>query len=237
MITWKDRIEQVKATFAIKNNKQLEEQLGLGNGYVNDLIGGSKNKNPKRIIEALVERYKISPVWFFDESVGMFGDKQENAVKQESDLILAIRKTENNNEDRFSEIENRLTAIETLLKESQHERMQAVSSNKDDPLHTAENEPAYGDEEGAEEEYEEIPYVHDIAAGPPIPQSNGRYSSGTAPPYEERKALLRRKHPGQLDDGSRHPRRRHGTHPLRGRTQRQRDTSSPIRRKINTETA
>jgi len=154
MITWKDRIEQIKTTFGIKNNKLLEQSLGLSNGYINDLVGGIKNKNPSKIIVALTEKYKISPTWFFDESVGMFGDKQENAIRQESELILAIRKAENNNEERFSEIESRLTALESILKTEK-------------PLYTAEPAPAYGEEKKAK-----IPYVWDIAAGPPITQSD-----------------------------------------------------------------
>jgi SOS-response transcriptional repressor LexA len=179
MMTWKDRIEQIKSTFGIKNNKQLEQSLGLSNGYINDLVGGIKNKNPSKIIASLAEKYKISPIWFFDESVGMFGDKRENAIRQESELILAIRRVENNHEDRFSEIETRLSALESLVK--QEKPALRANPNKDYPSHTADlglvmvadgggtqhtydPAPAYG---GEEEEREQIPYVHNIAAGPP----------------------------------------------------------------------
>jgi SOS-response transcriptional repressor LexA len=164
MMTWKDRIEHVKTAFSIKNNKQLEELLGLSNGYINDLIGGIKNKNPSKIIVALAEKYKISPVWFFDENVGMFGDNKENTVKRESELILAIRKAEINNEDRFSEIESRLSAIETIIGT---EKPVPKAAARDGSLYTAEPTPAYG-----EEKEERIPYVWDIAAGPPITQSD-----------------------------------------------------------------
>jgi len=143
MITWKDRIEQIKAAFGIKNNKLLEEALGLSNGYINDLVGGIKNKNPSKIIVALTQKYKISPAWFFDENVGMFGDKQENLIRQESELILAIRKTENKNDERFSDIESRLTKIETLLKQ---EKNIFANSPKNEYLRAAETPPAYGEE-------------------------------------------------------------------------------------------
>jgi SOS-response transcriptional repressor LexA len=164
MITWKDRIEQIKTTFGIKNNRLLEQALGLSNGYINDLVGGIKNKNPSKIITALEKKYKISPVWFFDESVGMFGDKQENTVRQESDLVVAIRNAQNNNENRFSDIESRLTALESILKKEKPV-LRAVAD--DSPLYIADPTPEY-----SVEKKEKIPYVWDIAAGPPITQSD-----------------------------------------------------------------
>jgi SOS-response transcriptional repressor LexA len=170
MITWKDRIEQIKTAFGIKNNRLLEQALGLSNGYINDLVGGIKNKNPSKIITALEKKYNISPVWFFDDSVGMFGDKQENAVRQESDLVLAIRNAQNNNENRFSDIESRLTAIEAQLRREKYrdEKDNFVTIPKTEYLYVAaDSSPEYG-----VENKEQIPYVWDIAAGPPITQSD-----------------------------------------------------------------
>jgi len=172
-MTWKDRIEQIKTTFGIKNNRILEQSLGLSNGYINDLVGGIKNKNPSKIIVALERKYKISPVWFFDESVGMFGDKQENVIKQESELVLAIRNAQNNNENRFTDIESRLTNIETLLK---REKNIFATSPKNEYLYAADTSSAY-----SEEEYEEIPYVWDIAGGPPITQSDDTEETVSVP--------------------------------------------------------
>ena len=165
MIAWKDRIEQIKAAFGIKNNRQLEQSLDLGNGYINDLIGGKKNKNPSKIIVALEVKYKVSPAWFYDENVGMFGDLQEGAIKRESELVLAIRKTENNHEARFSEIETRLSTIESLLKQV-NPTPEAMIDVNDGPLYTADPEPEYGEEE-EEEDRDRIPYLQDVAAGPP----------------------------------------------------------------------
>ena len=176
MITWKDRVEQIKAAFGIKNNRQLEQVLGLSNGYINDLIGGIKNKNPSKIIVALGEKFNISPVWFFNENVGMFGDNQESTIKQESELILAIRKTENINENRFSEIESRLSALESLLE--REKPAPGPADGGEGPLHLAEPAPAYGEEE---EERRRIFYVHDIAAGPPIAMDEDRSETVAVP--------------------------------------------------------
>jgi SOS-response transcriptional repressor LexA len=174
MMTWKDRIEQIKATFGIKNNRQLEQILGLSNGYINDLIGEKKNKNPSKIIVSLRKTYSISPAWFYDESVGMFGEKSENTIRRESDLILAVRKAENDTKDRLLDIEKRLyrlemkmgldIMVENIPEFSDEPDLKTPASNEA-PSYTAEPAPGYGEEE---EEYEEIPYVWDIAAGPPI---------------------------------------------------------------------
>jgi len=178
MITWKDRIEQIKEAFSIRNNRQLEQTLELSNGYVNDLVGGIKNKNPSKIIIALERKFKVSPLWFFDENVGMFGDKQENAIKYESELIQALRKTEINNETRFSEIENRLSVLESLNK--QEEPSSKTSHNGDGALYTADPTPAYRIE-NRDEKYDKIPYVHNIAAGPPIPIDGDRSETVKVP--------------------------------------------------------
>jgi repressor LexA len=181
MLTWKDRIEQIKTAFGIKNNRQLEQALELSNGYINDLLGGKKNKNPSRIIVALGKKYRISPIWFYDDNVGMFGDKKEHAIKHESELILAIRNTENKNENRFSEIEERLQRLETALglksgenaaqcsdsvPECTTESASKYDANAPAADFTAETAPEY-----EAEPLSEVPYVEDIAAGTPIPQS------------------------------------------------------------------
>ena len=211
--------------------------MGLSNGYINDLVGGTKNKNPKKIIEALCKTYSISPIWFFDESVGMNGEKLENAIKQESELIKAIRKTEKDNEARLSKVESRIFSLEAFLglanylpehyivesgpkydEEAEEtekivkmvtaknfieikNRLSALESilgkkkpypetttgndgpvysaqSKPEYLHAAEPAAAYGEED---EECEQIPYVWDIAAGPPIAIDEDRNETVAVP--------------------------------------------------------
>ena len=176
MITWKDRMEQIKEAFGIKSNRQLEQTLELSNGYINDLVGGIKNKNPSKIIIALEKKFNVSPAWFFDESVGMFGDK-ENAIRQESYLIQAIRRTEINNETRFSDLETRLSALESIIKKDKPEIK--LTANNKGSLYVVESEPEYGEEE----EYEDTPYVHNIAAGPPTPMDSDRSETIKVPSH------------------------------------------------------
>jgi SOS-response transcriptional repressor LexA len=168
-MTWKNRIEHIKSAFGIKTNRQLEQTLGLSNGYINDLIGGIKNKNPSKIIVALGEKFKISPVWFFNENVGMFGEEQENILQPESELIQVIRRSENGNEVRFTEIESRLSALERLVSGEDSAPAAYPEEKTAKGGFTAEPEPEY-----SEEDWIKIPYVHDIAAGPPIEQDEDR---------------------------------------------------------------
>jgi len=191
MITWKDRIEHIKALYNIRSNRQLEQILGLSNGYINDLVGGIKNKNPSKIIVALRKTYDISPAWFYDESVGMHGEQVENAIRRESDLILAVRKAENDNKDRLFDIEKRLSRIEKTLgfdlmveniPELADEPTPETPDDNEGPLYTADPTPRYG-----EEEYEKVPYVWDIAAGPPIDIDEDRSQTVAVP-----KRLLRK---------------------------------------------
>lgn len=64
MINWEHRIEKIKIECSFRSNKQMEEELGLSNGYINDLLKG-KNSNPTKIIMSLVEKIRISPNWIF----------------------------------------------------------------------------------------------------------------------------------------------------------------------------
>ncbi|MDR0472897.1 MAG: helix-turn-helix transcriptional regulator [Treponema sp.] len=123
MFAWEEKIETVKTAFSIKSNKQLEEMLGLSNGYVGELIKG-KNKNPAKIITAMVKVLHINPKWFYNEASDPFGDnnvaQQENPEIQEklrfldsfSDHIINIVK-----KNGLNDIETRLTALESLLKQ------------------------------------------------------------------------------------------------------------------------
>lgn len=61
------------------NNKQLEEKLGLANGYINDIERG-KNKNPSKLITALYEVLRISPNWVYSGEGSMFLTGQESQL-------------------------------------------------------------------------------------------------------------------------------------------------------------
>ena len=65
-----ERINDIKRELNV-NNKQLEERLGLSNGYISDIENG-KNKNPSKIITALYEILRISPSWIYSGEGEMF---------------------------------------------------------------------------------------------------------------------------------------------------------------------
>ena len=65
-----ERINDIKRELNV-NNKQLEERLGLSNGYIGDIENG-KNKNPSKIITALYEILRISPSWIYSGEGEMF---------------------------------------------------------------------------------------------------------------------------------------------------------------------
>jgi len=167
MFAWEEKIEVVKSTLAIKSNKQLEEMLELSNGYIGELIKG-KNKNPSKIITAMVKILHINPRWLYNESLDIFED--DNAQQQKDPevkeklqfldsfndhIINTIKK------NGLDKIEERLTAIEARFEKEK--TYQVITSDKDEPLYTAEPTHSYGEEE----EYDNIFFVHNIAAGPP----------------------------------------------------------------------
>ncbi len=75
-------------------------------------------------------------------------------------------------EPKLEKLDSRLTVIECQQKKEKPVPAPPKQSNpaaNEGPLYTAENEPEYDEEE---EEREYIPYVHEIAAGPPITQND-----------------------------------------------------------------
>jgi SOS-response transcriptional repressor LexA len=203
MLTWEERIERIKDACSIKNNKQLEERLGLANGYINDLLKG-KNKNPGKLAAALMKDLGINPMWFEDETRDIFGkidfdklappnppllselDKYIKSVVSDDIMRILIRlKTVENvlgisplNQKPKATLEESLAALQRRgTAESSHE-----TPDDNEGMYTAEPTPSYG-----EEEYEKVPYVWDIAAGPPIDIDEDRSETVAVP-----KRLLKR---------------------------------------------
>jgi SOS-response transcriptional repressor LexA len=204
MLTWENRIERIKEACAIKNNKQLEERLGLANGYINDLLKG-KNKNPGKLAASLMKELLINPMWLEDETYDMFGQPDlEKLIPFKppllQDLEKYIKEVVSNDlmqiQIRLKTVENTLgiaplgqkpmppveQSLATIQKrepgppqvppkeDSTSERPPNYLDHASEPvvLHLAGPEPEY---EAEPEERVQIPYVEDIAAGPPIPQS------------------------------------------------------------------
>jgi len=76
---------------------------------------------------------------------------------------------------KFSEIETRLSALESLI--IQEKTASGAESDDNDALYTSDRAPAYGEEE----ETERVPYAWDIAAGPPIAMDEDRSETVAVP--------------------------------------------------------
>jgi SOS-response transcriptional repressor LexA len=100
---------------------------------------------------------------------------QKSRLEQDLDETIAAH-------PKFTKIEARLSALEALLgKENPASKPPADNEGS---MYTAEPAPIYGEDE---EEYEKIPYVWDIAAGPPIDIDEDRGEAVAVP-----KRLLKR---------------------------------------------
>ena len=188
MLTWEERIERIKEACSIKNNKQLEERLGLANGYINDLLKG-KNKNPGKLAAALMKNLMINPMWFEDETRDIFGKIDfEKLAPPNPPLLSELDKyIKSVLSDDIIRILNRLKTIESVLgiptvkpepKATLEESLAALQRRGTKDSYTAESAPAYGEED---EEREQIPYVWDIAAGPPIAIDEDRSETVAVP--------------------------------------------------------
>jgi SOS-response transcriptional repressor LexA len=155
-----ERLKKARQSLGL-SQIEIAEVLGFQSNFLSNIERGAK-KPPKKLIELFSSRYKINANWILTGEGGM---AIENAVTTKA--IPLVKEMENLingiTSQKFSEIEARLSALEAQLK--QEKPALQTSTGKEGPLYTAETAPGYG-EEG--EEYEEIPYVWDIAAGPPI---------------------------------------------------------------------
>jgi SOS-response transcriptional repressor LexA len=186
MLTWEERVERVKEACSIKNNRQLEERLGLANGYINDLLKG-KNKNPGKLAAALMKELLINPMWLEDETCDMFGQIDfEKLIPPKPPLLKDLENyIKEVVSDDIMRIQIRLNTVESALGISpaspkprpaleqspatlQKREFKPPRSSPGGDF-TGEPEPEYGAEEQAR-----VPFVENIAAGPPIPQSEDR---------------------------------------------------------------
>jgi len=170
MLTWEERIERIKEACSIKNNKQLEERLGLANGHINDIIKG-KNKNPGKLAAALMKDLGVNPMWFEDETQDIFGKIDFEKLNPPNPPLLSEldKYIKSVVSDDIGRILIRLKNVESILGIPQKKNKEIYTSErKPEYLYVAEPpSPAY-----IEEKEKRIPYVWDIAAGPPMTQSD-----------------------------------------------------------------
>jgi SOS-response transcriptional repressor LexA len=151
-----DRFKETREKLGL-NQSELARSIGANPSIMSDIERGDKEPS-KKIISALIVKYRINSNWLLTGEGDMYiKDElpQRSRLEQELDETIAAH-------PKFSEIESRLAALEALLK--QESPADSSASGGEAPLFTLDPAPEYGEEE----EYEEIPYVYDIAAGPPI---------------------------------------------------------------------
>ena len=176
MIDWESKIEALLTTFNC-NISQLESKIGVGNGYINGIKTG-RNKNPNKLIQSLIEVFRINPKWFYNDTIPMFQEEVET-----KDLISTVISDliKSDTAPKFSEQDTRLNNIEELLqkhdeaiKQIQRSRIAAEQqpeiiedrAPKYTAVKAAAGQPATEDD--YEEEYIDLPLAVNLAAGVPI---------------------------------------------------------------------
>jgi len=147
-----ERLKKARQSLGL-SQIELADVLGVQSNFISNIERGAK-KPPKNLIELLSSRYKINANWILTGEGDMVIENKESTKttpieKEMKNLINEVTSP------KFSEIESRLSALESILK------------TKDKSMYIAQSTPAYG-----EEKEDKIPYVWDIAAGPPITQSD-----------------------------------------------------------------
>jgi SOS-response transcriptional repressor LexA len=167
----KDRIREIRNNIGLS-----QEALALSTGSKRTTIAGYENGISLPHAEFLTElstKYGINPNWILTGQGNMFNREVQPSKSRLDQDIEGIIDTQTN--PKFAAIEERLARIE--------ERLDRTPPSGGDLVHEA--EPGYGDAEpgggplaaaGPEPEYEaeervRVPHVENIAAGPPIAQS------------------------------------------------------------------
>jgi SOS-response transcriptional repressor LexA len=159
IMTIGDRFKLLRAKLGL-NQSELAREIGANPSIISDIERGDKEPS-KKIISSLILKYRINSNWLLTEHGDFFIQDRltgKSPLEQDLDKIIAAH-------PKFAAIEERLARLEGRLE-------------KKDPSggdFTGEAEPEYE----AEEETAVVPYVEDIAAGPPIAQSedqSGRIS-------------------------------------------------------------
>jgi SOS-response transcriptional repressor LexA len=166
-----DRFKETREKLGL-NQSELARSIGANPSIISDIERGDKEPS-KKIISALIVKYRINSNWLLTEQGDMYIKDdlpQKSRLEQDLDETIAAH-------PKFTEIESRLSALESLLK--QEKPAPAAAPGNDGPPYTADPAPEYGEEE--EEEREEIPFVHGIAAGPPITMSDERGQTASVP--------------------------------------------------------
>jgi SOS-response transcriptional repressor LexA len=158
-----------------KNKADLAKVLGVRSQYLSDIRSGkSKNPGPDFIL-ALINQLGFNPKWLELGTGDMFlSQEPEKPTKEEkhplvSDIEAIIK---DNLKEPLTKVESIVSRLSAL--ENKYAKLAYLPENK--PAPEAEYPAETGDDGGyagePEPEYGEMPYYEDVAAGPPIWQSD-----------------------------------------------------------------
>jgi SOS-response transcriptional repressor LexA len=152
-----DRFKAIREKLGL-NQSELARSIGANPSLMSDIERGDKEPS-KKVIAGLILKYRVNSNWILTESGEMFTrDGEKSRLEQDLEAIISAQ---------VAPIEARLTALERRLGE---EEPAGNPYPEEAPAEgggfTAEPEPEYGTEER-----DWVPYVRDIAAGPPIRQA------------------------------------------------------------------
>jgi SOS-response transcriptional repressor LexA len=170
---WK-RIIDILEDKCSKSGFPLYKILEVRSQFISDLRSG-KSKTPNaEFLARIITKLGINPEWFEDDSKTMFykdikSPYNKSRLEQDLDETIAAH-------PKFTEIESRLSALERLVSRETPPSGEYTEEKIINGGFTAEPEPEY-----IVEEWVTIPYVRDIAAGPPIPQAEDTDQYARAP--------------------------------------------------------
>jgi SOS-response transcriptional repressor LexA len=181
----KDRIREVRNYIGLS-----QEALASSTGSKRTTIAGYENGISLPHAEFLTElsvKYRINPNWVLTGQGNMFNEVSgppKSRLEQEFEEVIDSRTN-----PKFASIEERLARLEASIDDSRAPAAGGIAGNPagetvpgygaeggDGGAFTGEGEPEYGAEERVS-----IPYVENIAAGPPIAQSEDQSGSVSVP--------------------------------------------------------
>jgi SOS-response transcriptional repressor LexA len=153
-----ERLKKVRILLGFSKALPFSEKLGLENPTYGRYENGERSL-PDNVKLQLYEM-GVNILWLVTGQGEPLLDNQIERIPLIEELREIIEKTM---EPKLGKVESRLSALEKVLRTEKP--VPEETTAEEGPLYTAELVPAYGEDE---EEYEYLPYVHDIAAGPPI---------------------------------------------------------------------
>jgi SOS-response transcriptional repressor LexA len=144
-----DRFKCVREELGLKQS-ELARKLSINPSLISDIERGDKEPS-KKVLTALILTYRVNANWILTEQGNVFIKEDifpKSPLEKEIEQIV---------EKQTAPLKSRLSALEQRF----------GTADSTDGIELKEPEPDYGEPEIV---LELIPYMEDIAAGPPIPQ-------------------------------------------------------------------